>query len=325
MKRGNTYSVRYNYKDHAGKPCKGREAFKTKAEAQERKITVEKELLDGTFLIPDAMTVAEMLYKWLPIQSSKHKWAPKTYTHAVAMIQNLVAPYLGKKQIQKVQTYDLEQFYATLSRTPRGLYKQGVKQTLTDSTAAVFSHVLIDVLVAHSGLSVTNTLLIKSLVQAKIGHDRGNDGVSQQLATLLHVATVDVQDMVAGNDITLFIHTQATVSIAIEGKTDVQTVLHHELLQTLDVGRASVVVDICAVGLVVNDVGICAQSIKHRLGNIPVCTVGAVQTNLDALEGVDAQREQVAHIAVAACYIVYSAADVLTMGKASAARILVHK
>ena len=56
MKRGNTYSVRYNYKDHAGKPCKGWETFKTKAEAQERKITVEKELLDGTFLVPDTMT-----------------------------------------------------------------------------------------------------------------------------------------------------------------------------------------------------------------------------------------------------------------------------
>ena len=138
MKRGNTYSVRYNYKDHAGKPCKGWETFKTKAEAQERKISVEKELLDGTFLIPDAMTVAEMLYKWLPIQSSKHKWAPKTYTHTVAMIQNLVVPYLGKKQIQKVQTYDLEQFYATLSRTPRGLYKQGVKQTLTDKQKRQF-------------------------------------------------------------------------------------------------------------------------------------------------------------------------------------------
>lgn len=42
MKRGNTYSVRYNYKDHNGKPCKGWETFKTKAEAQERKITVER-------------------------------------------------------------------------------------------------------------------------------------------------------------------------------------------------------------------------------------------------------------------------------------------
>jgi hypothetical protein len=85
MKRGNTYSVRYNYKDHAGKPCKGWETFKTKAEAQERKITVEKELLDGTFLVPDTMTVEEMLYKWIPIQSSKHKWSPKTYTQSVAM------------------------------------------------------------------------------------------------------------------------------------------------------------------------------------------------------------------------------------------------
>ena len=54
------------------------------------------------------------------------------------MIQNLVVPYLGKKQIQKVQTYDLEQSYATLSRTPRGLYKQGVKQPLTDKQKRQF-------------------------------------------------------------------------------------------------------------------------------------------------------------------------------------------
>ena len=138
LRRGDSYSVRFKYKDHAGRICEGWESFKTKKEAQDRKISVEKELLDGTFLIPDAMTVAEMLYKWLPIQSSKHKWAPKTYTHTVAMIQNLVVPYLGKKQIQKVQTYDLEQFYATLSRTPRGLYKQGVKQALTDKQKRQF-------------------------------------------------------------------------------------------------------------------------------------------------------------------------------------------
>ena len=68
MKRGDSYSVRYKYKDHSGKPCEGWESFKTKKEAQERKITVEKELLDGTFLVPDTMTVEEMLYKWIPIQ-----------------------------------------------------------------------------------------------------------------------------------------------------------------------------------------------------------------------------------------------------------------
>ena len=133
MKRGNTYSVRYNYKDHAGKPCKGWETFKTKAEAQERKITVEKELLDGTFLVPDAMTVEEMLYTWIPIQSSKHKWSPKTYTQSVAMVQNLIVPYIGKRKVQDLRTYDIEQFYATLSQTPCGQYVHGEKQELTEN------------------------------------------------------------------------------------------------------------------------------------------------------------------------------------------------
>ena len=78
LRRGDSYSVRFKYKDHAGRICEG----------------LERVLL--------------------------------------------VVPYLGKKQIQKVQTYDLEQFYATLSRTPRGLYKQGVKQTLTDKQKRQF-------------------------------------------------------------------------------------------------------------------------------------------------------------------------------------------
>ena len=131
MKRGDSYSVRYKYKDHSGKPCEGWESFKTKKEAQERKITVEKELLDGTFLVPDTMTVEEMLYKWIPIQSTKHKWSPKTYTQSVAMVQNLIVPYIGKRKVQELRTYDIEKFYATLAKTPCGQYVHGVKQDLS--------------------------------------------------------------------------------------------------------------------------------------------------------------------------------------------------
>ena len=120
MKRGDSYSVRYKYKDHSGKPCEGWESFKTRKEAQERKITVEKELLDGTFLVPDTMTVEEMLYKWIPIQSTKHKWSPKTYTQSVAMVQNLIVPYIGKRKVQELRTYDIEKFYATLAKIPCG-------------------------------------------------------------------------------------------------------------------------------------------------------------------------------------------------------------
>ena len=94
----------YKHKDHSGKPCEGWENFKTKKEAQERKITVEKELLDGSFLVPDTTTVEEMLYKWIPIQSTKHKWSPKTYTQSVAMVQNLIVPYIGNRKVQELRT-----------------------------------------------------------------------------------------------------------------------------------------------------------------------------------------------------------------------------
>lgn len=131
MKRGSAYSVRYTYTDHRGKKHEGWESFKTKKQAAERKITIEKELQDGTFLIPDSMTVQELLEKWIPIQSSKHKWSPKTYTQTTAMVQNLIAPYIGQRKIQDLRTFDIEQFYATLSQTPCGQYIHGKKQKLT--------------------------------------------------------------------------------------------------------------------------------------------------------------------------------------------------
>ena len=129
--------------------------------------------------------------------------------------------------------------------------------------------------------------------------------------------------MVAGDDIALLVHTQAAVSIAIKGKANVQTVLYHELLQALDMGRTSIIVDVQTVRLVVDNVGVSTQSVKHTLSDIPACTVGAVQTDLNALEGVDTQRDQVAHVAVTACHIVHGAADVLPVCKGQLRPVLV--
>ena len=45
------------------------------------------------------------MYKWIPIQSTKHKWSPKTYTQSIAMVQNLIVPYIGKRKVQELRTY----------------------------------------------------------------------------------------------------------------------------------------------------------------------------------------------------------------------------
>jgi len=46
------------------------------------------------------------------------------------MVQNLIAPYIGQRKIQDLRTFDIEQFYATLSQTPCGQYIHGKKQKL---------------------------------------------------------------------------------------------------------------------------------------------------------------------------------------------------
>ena len=92
---------------------------------------------------------------------------------------------------------------------------------LTTDTAAALCHILVNILVAHSGLGITDSLLIEGLVEAKVGHDRSDNRIIHQLTVLFHVAAVDVQDMVTGDDIALFIYTQAAVCIAVKGKSDI--------------------------------------------------------------------------------------------------------
>ena len=89
-------------------------------------------------------------------------------------------------------------------------------------------------------------------------------------------------------------------------------------------GRSSVVVDIQTVRLVVDDVGICTESIEHRLSDVPTRAIGTVQTNLHTLEGIDTQRDQVTHIAVAACNVVHRAADMLTVSERQLRPVLIE-
>ena len=77
------------------------------------------------------MTVAEFLMDWLPKQCSKHKWAPKTYQSNLALIQNLIIPYIGEMQMQKLRPYHIEALYDTLSKTPCGQYVGGKRRDLS--------------------------------------------------------------------------------------------------------------------------------------------------------------------------------------------------
>ena len=79
--------------------------------------------------------------------------------------------------------------------------------------------------------------------------------------------------------------------------------------------RTCVIVDVQTVRLIIDYIGVCAECVKDGLCNVPRATIGAVQADLNTLEGVNTQRNQITHVAVAACHIVHGAADVLTVRK----------
>ena len=185
---------------------------------------------------------------------------------------------------------------------------------LAADAVTVVHHLLVDVFIAHRGLDIVHADLVQRLVQPQVGHDGGDDGIIEQFAPLLHVAAVDVQDQVAVDDAALLVHGQTAVGIAVEGKAHVQLVLHHELLQPLQVGGAAVPVDVGAVRVIVHHVGLRAQGIEDAGGDAVSAAVGAVQADLQAAEGVDRLGDEVAHVAVAALGVVDGPADLILGG-----------
>ena len=180
---------------------------------------------------------------------------------------------------------------------------------------SVGAHVLRDVFVAHGRLFIADARLIERLVQAEVGHDRRNDLGIAEAALGLHVARADIEDLVAVDDRAVFVHGQAAVSVAIEGKAHVQPVETDILLQVFDMRRAAVAVDVRAVGLIADDIRIRTERVKDVLRHHPRAAVGAVKADLHALVRVRGQTDEITDIAVAAGGIVLRAADVRARGK----------
>ena len=173
----------------------------------------------------------------------------------------------------------------------------------------VLAHVLCDVLVADSGLFIADAERIERLVKPHVGHNGRHDLGAAEYSALLHVLCAYIEDVIPVDDIALLVNRKAAIRVAVKGKTDVKAVVENVFLQMLDMRGAAVNVDVQPVGVIVYDKGVRAESVKNALGHHPCASVGAVKTDLLALVGARRQRDEIADVAVAACGVIYSAAD----------------
>ena len=150
--------------------------------------------------------------------------------------------------------------------------------------------------------------------QTEVAHNGSYDLVVVELSSLLHVAAVHIDDVVAGDDVALLVYREAAVCVAVVSEADVKTLLDNELLQMLNVGRAAVGVDVEAVGVVVHNECLRAESVEHALGDLPCRAVRHVKAYLLVLEAVLAHGDEVADVAVSARHVVNGSADVGSLG-----------
>ena len=100
VKRKNRYSVVYTYKDDDGNQHQKWETFDTNADAKKRKTQIEFEQQSGTFIIPNATTVADLLEEYCSVYGVNN-WAMSTYRSKKGLMYNYIIPLIGDGQSTK--------------------------------------------------------------------------------------------------------------------------------------------------------------------------------------------------------------------------------
>ena len=117
VKRGNKYSVVYNYTDEDGTTRqKWEPPVLTKKEAQKRKNEIEHEIATGTFIAPSTMKVKDFLNEFVEMYGLR-KWGLSMYSSNTGLIRNYINPVLGDVNVQDVDARVVDRFIHQLQRT----------------------------------------------------------------------------------------------------------------------------------------------------------------------------------------------------------------
>ena len=94
----------------------------------------------------------------------------------------------------------------------------------------VCTHILRNILVADLGLFVSDAELVKCLVQTHIGHDGGHYPLIAQNSAVLHIFAANIQNVVTGYNVALFINRKAPVGVAVKCKAHIEAIFDYKPL-----------------------------------------------------------------------------------------------
>ena len=113
VKRKRKYSVVYTCTDENGVKRQKWETFSSHADAKKRKAQIEFEQSTGTFIVPSAKTVKELLDDYVSIYGV-NTWALSTYEGHKAIIDNYIVPIIGDVKLDDLTPRMMDKYYQSL-------------------------------------------------------------------------------------------------------------------------------------------------------------------------------------------------------------------
>ena len=113
VKRKNKWAVIYSCDDENGVKHQKWESFATNAEAKKRKAQVEFQQATGTFIVPSAKTISELLDEYVSTYGI-NTWAASTYESKRGLIDNYVLPIIGDVRLDDVNPRMMNSYYQKL-------------------------------------------------------------------------------------------------------------------------------------------------------------------------------------------------------------------
>ena len=130
VKRKNKFAVVYQVEDEKGVKRQKWESFDTNAEAKKRKSEVEFQQSAGTFIVPSAKTVKELLDDYVSIYGT-NSWAMSTLDGNLGIINNYILPIIGDVKLNDISPRMMDKYFQSLLkvkskptpfRTPKNEY-----------------------------------------------------------------------------------------------------------------------------------------------------------------------------------------------------------
>lgn len=134
-KRGNSYQVTYRC---PGESSPRTETFQSEDEALLRDMQIKLAKKNGTFTPPvraakrviqqqKDVTVQALMEEYVQVYGLK-KWGNSFYSTNLALIENYISPYIGKRYVRSITVRDIDSYYSMLLEQP-AVVRNGHKDT----------------------------------------------------------------------------------------------------------------------------------------------------------------------------------------------------